>query len=116
MRVVAQIPIEDLFIGGVLPGILLTAMIAAWGVREGMMFGTTRRTFRAAEAGAALWDAKWELAMPAVVLVSMFSGIATAVEAAALTACYALLIQTVDPPRPRRAARSACACSSSASS
>jgi tripartite ATP-independent transporter DctM subunit len=33
--------------------------------------------------------------MPAVVLVSMFSGIATAVEAAALTACYALLVQTV---------------------
>jgi C4-dicarboxylate transporter, DctM subunit len=93
--VVAQIPIEDLFIGGVLPGILLTAMIAAWGVREGLLFSTTRQRFRAAEAWASLWDAKWELAMPFVVLVSMFSGIATAVEAAALTACYALLIQTV---------------------
>ena len=34
--VVAQIPIEDLFIGGILPGILLTTMIAAWGVREGI--------------------------------------------------------------------------------
>ena len=93
--VVAQIPIEDLFIGGVLPGILLTTMIAAWGVREGVMSGAARHPFRAREAGAALWDAKWELAMPLVVLVSMFSGIATAVEAAALTACYALLIQTV---------------------
>jgi tripartite ATP-independent transporter DctM subunit len=93
--VVAQIPIENLFIGGLLPGILLTAMIAAWGVREGLLFGTTRQPFRAREAWASLWDAKWELAMPFVVLVSMFSGIATAVEAAALTACYALLIQTV---------------------
>jgi C4-dicarboxylate transporter DctM subunit len=93
--VVAQIPIEDLFIGGVLPGVLLTAMIAAWGVREGMISGTARHPFRAREATAALWEAKWELAMPLVVLVSMFSGIATAVEAAALTACYALLIQTV---------------------
>ena len=93
--VVAQIPIEDLFIGGLLPGILLTAMIAAWGVREGMKFATTRYPFRASEAGAALWAAKWELAMPAVVLVAMFSGLATAVEAAALTACYALIIQAV---------------------
>jgi C4-dicarboxylate transporter, DctM subunit len=93
--VVAQIPIEDLFIGGLLPGILLTAMIAAWGVREGMISGTARHQFRAAEAGAAISAAKWELAMPAVVIVSMFSGIATAVEAAALTACYAFLIQTV---------------------
>ena len=93
--VVAQIPIEDLFIGGILPGILLTAMIAAWGVREGMRFATTRHPFRAAEAAASLWAAKWELAMPLVVIVAMFSGLATAVEAAALTALYALLIQTV---------------------
>jgi C4-dicarboxylate transporter DctM subunit len=93
--VVAQIPIEDLFIGGLLPGVLLTAMIAAWGVREGVVAGTARQRFQAAEAGASLWAAKWELAMPAVVIVSMFSGIATAVEAAALTACYALFIQAV---------------------
>ena len=93
--VVAQIPIEDLFIGGILPGILLTLMIAAWGVREGMRFATTRHPFRTSEAGAALWAAKWELLTPVVVVVAMFSGLATAVEAAALTACYALLIQTV---------------------
>ena len=93
--VVAQIPIEDLFIGGLLPGVLLTALIAAWGVREGLSSGAVRQRFQPTEAGAALWAAKWELAMPAVVIVSMFSGIATAVEAAALTACYALFIQAV---------------------
>jgi C4-dicarboxylate transporter, DctM subunit len=93
--VVAQIPIEDLFIGGILPGILLTAMIAAWGVREGLRFATTRHPFRANEAMASLWAAKWELAMPFVVIVAMFSGLATAVEAASLTALYALVIQTV---------------------
>ncbi len=93
--VVAQIPIGDLFIGGILPGILLTSMIAAWGVREGMRFATTRSPFRAGEAMASLWAAKWELAMPAVVIAAMFSGLATAVEAAALTALYALVIQTV---------------------
>jgi tripartite ATP-independent transporter DctM subunit len=91
--VVAQIPIEDIFIGGVLPGILLTTMIAAWGVREGMASGAKRYTFTASEAAASLWAAKWELAMPVLVLVAMFSGLATAVEAAALTALYALLVQ-----------------------
>ena len=94
--VVAQIPIEDLFIGGILPGILLTAMIAAWGVREGIVSGAGAPSLsRRRGAAASLWAAKWELAMPAVVLVSMFSGIATAVEAAALTACYAFFIQAV---------------------
>ncbi len=93
--VVAQIPIEDLFIGGILPGILLTGLIAAWGVREGTKFATTRHPFRGREAVESLWAAKWELAMPLVVVVTMFSGLATAVEAAAVTACYALVIQTV---------------------
>ena len=43
--VVAQIPIEDLFIGGILPGILLTTMMAAWGVREGIVSGARRQSF-----------------------------------------------------------------------
>jgi C4-dicarboxylate transporter DctM subunit len=91
--VVAQIPIEDIFIGGILPGILLTSMVAAWGVREGIVTGAGRYPFRADEAMSAMWTAKWELAMPALVLVAMFSGWATAVEASALTALYALVVQ-----------------------
>ena len=91
--VVAQIPIEDIFIGGILPGILLTSMVAAWGVREGVVSGAGRYPFRASEALAATWQAKWELAMPALVLVAMFSGLATAVEASAITALYALVVQ-----------------------
>lgn len=91
--VVAQMPIEDLFIGGILPGILLTTMIAAWGMREGLLSGAGRQSFAAGEAGAALWDAKWELLMPIVVVGALFSGLATSVEAAALTAAYALFTQ-----------------------
>jgi tripartite ATP-independent transporter DctM subunit len=91
--VVAQIPIEDIFIGGILPGILLTAMVAAWGVREGIVSRAGRYPFRASEAARSAWAAKWELAMPALVLVAMFSGLATAVEASALTALYAFVVQ-----------------------
>lgn len=91
--VVAQIPIEDLFIGGILPGLLLTTMIAAWGVREGLVSGAGRQAFDLSEAASSLWHAKWELAMPLVVLAAMFSGTATAVEASALVAVYALVVQ-----------------------
>jgi tripartite ATP-independent transporter DctM subunit len=92
--IVAQLPIEDLFIGGIVPGILLTAMIAAWGVREGISSGAGKRLFVLREALAASWEAKWELAIPFIVLFALFSGIATAVEAAALTALYALVVQS----------------------
>src|SRR5204863_7726409 len=54
-----------------------------------------RYPFSTDEALASLWAGKWELAMPALVLVAMFSGLATAVEAAALTALYALVVQTL---------------------
>ena len=59
------------------------------------MSGARRQKFDAGEAAAAMWAAKWELAMPLLVLVVMFGGIATAVEAAALTAVYALVVQTL---------------------
>jgi C4-dicarboxylate transporter, DctM subunit len=93
--VVAQIPIEDLFIGGILPGLLLTTLIAAWGVREGIVSGAGRQQFDLREAFTSIGGAVWELAMPLVVLVAMFSGYATAVEAAALVAVYALVVQTM---------------------
>jgi tripartite ATP-independent transporter DctM subunit len=93
--IVAQMPIEDLFIGGILPGTLLTTMIAAWGVREGIVTGAGRQAFGGREAAAAIWHAKWELATPVIAIVALFGGIATAVEAAALVALYALIVQTV---------------------
>jgi tripartite ATP-independent transporter DctM subunit len=91
--IVAQTPIEDLFIGGMLPGLLLVALVAGWGVREGLRSGAGRSAFSWREVGGAVWHAKWELALPFLVLFAIFGGFATLVEAAALTAAYALLVQ-----------------------
>ncbi len=93
--IVAQLPIEDLFIAGVLPGVLLTSLAAAWGVREGIVTRAGRAPFSIGEGWAALREAAWELAMPVVVLAALFSGLATTVEAAALAALYALVVQSV---------------------
>jgi tripartite ATP-independent transporter DctM subunit len=93
--VVAQVPVEDLFLGGLLPGLLMTALIAAWGVREGLRNETPRLPFVASEAAQALWAAKWELLLPVVVLVALFSGWATTVESAAVAAFYAIVVQSL---------------------
>jgi tripartite ATP-independent transporter DctM subunit len=45
------------------------------------------------EARAALIDAKWELVLPVVAFAALFGGLATPVEAAALTAVYAFVIE-----------------------
>ena len=91
-------------------------MVAAWGVREGHRDRrATASVPRRRKRGAALWAAKWELAMPVVVLVAMFSGLATAVEAAALTALYALVVQTRRSTATCRSGAICCASSPSAS-
>jgi tripartite ATP-independent transporter DctM subunit len=93
--IVAQSPIEDLFIGGLLPGLLLIGMTAAWGIRAAIEKGVHRPPFTTGEAGAALWDAKWEIALPVVIVGALFSGFATTVEAAAIGALYAFFTQVV---------------------
>jgi len=93
--IVARISIEDLFIGGALPGVLLVGLVAGWGVREGLIRKMPRTPFNAREARAALWQAKWELALPAVALFAIFSGLATLVEAAAVTVLATLVSQAV---------------------
>ena len=90
--IVASVPLGDLFIGGLLPGLLMLGLLAALGVREGLRSGAGRVSFTWAEAGAAAWNAKWELLLPAVVLGSLLSG-ATTVQSSALAALYALLVQ-----------------------
>ncbi len=88
-----QVAIEDLFIGGLLPGLLLLGLTAAWGVREGMRSKAPRAAFSGREVAGALWEGKWELALPVIVLVAIFGGFATLIEAAALTVLYSFVVQ-----------------------
>jgi C4-dicarboxylate transporter, DctM subunit len=92
--IVAQnVAIEDLFIGGFVPGMLMLALLAALGVREAVKTNATRHPFAFRELAAALWAAKWEMALPVVVLWALFSGYATTSESAAVAALYALIVQ-----------------------
>jgi tripartite ATP-independent transporter DctM subunit len=91
--IAAQIPIEELFRGGILPGILLIALVALAGVRAGVRAQVPRTTFRLDAALSALWKAKLELALPLVTLGLIFSGTATLLEAAAGTVVYTLIVQ-----------------------
>lgn len=93
--IVADIPYEDLFLGGLMPGLIMLGLIAAWGVRVGVRTGVVRTTFDRSEAKSAIWAAKWEILLPILVLTAIFGGFATIVESAALAATYALIVQVV---------------------
>ncbi|MBI5396960.1 MAG: TRAP transporter large permease subunit [Verrucomicrobia bacterium] len=90
-----NVDIKDLFIAGFLPGCLMVGACVAWSVRQGLKSKIPRSQFTWAEAWTALRDAKWEVALPIVVMVFIFGGFATLVEAAALTVLYAFFIECV---------------------
>ncbi len=91
--IVAEIPIRDLFVGGLVPGVLLLVLVAGWGMWEGFHRGGERQKFVWREVGAALWTAKWEIVLPFLVLGAIFSGLATLVEVSAMTAFYVFVVQ-----------------------
>jgi tripartite ATP-independent transporter DctM subunit len=85
--------IEDLFIGGLLPGFLMLGLVAALGIREGRLTRAERTPFSTREALAALWEAKWEVFLPIFVVGTFLAGVATLVESAPIAALYTVVVQ-----------------------
>ena len=82
------IGMKEMFLGGALPGALLVILAGCLGIWQGPKKASERPRFHFGEASSAIWGAKWELLLPVVALVSLFSGLATPVEAAAVTAAF----------------------------
>ncbi len=93
--IIAKIDIKEIFLGGLLPGLLLVILTAAWGISRSPRGATAEGRFNLGEAGRAIWDAKWELLLPVVALTALFGGFATTVEASALTAIYAFIVEAM---------------------
>ena len=91
--IVAGVPIRDLFLAGLVPGILLIGLTVGWAVREGLRTDTPRARWDGREALSALWAGGWDILLPILVLAALFGGLATLVEAAAITAAYAFVLE-----------------------
>lgn len=93
--IVAEVPIDDLFVAGLLPGMLLIAVLAAY------CYWRNRKVRHAVTAGSwaaardALWEARWDLPLPILVLGGIYGGFFAVSEAAAVTALYVLFVELV---------------------
>jgi tripartite ATP-independent transporter DctM subunit len=85
--------IENLFIGGFLPGLLMLGLLGALGVREGVISSAGRTRFKFKEAMGSVWEARWELLLPVFVIGTFLGGIATLTDSAPVAALYTLIIQ-----------------------
>ena len=87
---VAQVSIDKLFIAGIVPGLLMILIVSAYAITR-----STRSTesFSWTEAKSALIDAGWELPLPFIILLAIFSGFCTVTEAASVTVVYVIIVE-----------------------
>ena len=91
-----SLKLEHLFLGGLIPGLMMLGILAFWGARQIPALATERDPFSWQKAIKAIIVAKWELMLPVVALVALFGGLfSTPVAAAAVTALYAIIVETV---------------------
>jgi C4-dicarboxylate transporter, DctM subunit len=92
---VSGVSIEKLFMAGLLPGALMVGILCFFSVFMGKRWKLERPAFSASEFLKALRDAAWEIPVPFLILGAIYSGFATATEAAVLTVVYVLLVKTL---------------------
>jgi len=91
--VYSQTPIDKLFIGALLPELIMVGCVATIGIHKGLQSNAVREPFHFKEAGTAVWKAKWELMLPVIMVIGLFGGFGTLTEAAALTAFCAFIVE-----------------------
>ncbi len=89
------VSIDDLFLAGIFPGLLMLAVLAAYSFvvhkRSGGAATNTPSSVR--ECGQAVREAIWELPFPFLLLGSIYSGVLAVSEAAALTVVYVFIVE-----------------------
>jgi tripartite ATP-independent transporter DctM subunit len=90
---VASVNVDDLFVAGILPGFLLVVVLSLYGIRQTKKAGIEKRKLSLRAMGRALKNAAWEVPLPFVVLGGIYGGIITVMEAAAITALYAVIVE-----------------------
>ena len=84
---ITNVSVAELFLGSVLPGIILAVALIAYGLYYGHNEKPNLR-----KIGASVRKGIWALLMPIIILGGIFGGIFTPTEASAVAVVYSLII------------------------
>jgi C4-dicarboxylate transporter DctM subunit len=94
--VISETRVDQLFLAGLLPGILMLILLVAYSMIKGperKLTESEKPTSKDMLSG--LKEAAWELPLPIIVLGGIYGGIFVAGEAAAVTALYVLVVEVL---------------------
>jgi C4-dicarboxylate transporter DctM subunit len=84
--------IDQLFLAGILPGLLMLVMLSIYAMTQPRII-TEKKAFDSKLAIDAIKAAKWEIPLPFIVLGGIYGGYFAVSEAAAVTALYVLIAE-----------------------
>lgn len=91
--IITETSITDLFLAGLIPGLLLTAVLLTYSLIRNRHLPKTK--FDARAFFSAIRDGIWSLLMPVILLGGIYSGYFTATESAAVALAYAMFVEFV---------------------
>ncbi len=92
--VTAQASVGNLFIAGIIPGVLtgLVLMVITYIISKKNGWKGEEKQRSISSVSKAFWNAKWAILVPIIVLGGIYGGIMTPTEAAAIAAIYGLIV------------------------
>jgi C4-dicarboxylate transporter, DctM subunit len=93
MNIGKNVAINDLFLAGIFPALLMVLMLSLWGLWENRRNPIPCEPFSSKKAVAALRESIWEIPLPFFVLGGIYGGFFAISEAAAVTAMYVMVVE-----------------------
>jgi tripartite ATP-independent transporter DctM subunit len=93
MSIGQQFSIDDLFLAGLLPGLLMVVLLTVWSLWSNRTNAMPPSRFSSKEALRALREAAWEIPLPLFLIGGIYGGFLAISEAAAVTAMYVLVVE-----------------------
>jgi len=88
-----EFSIDDLFIAGLLPALLMIVMLSAWSLWANRKNPIPLTKFSGTKLLEAIKESAWEIPLPFFVLGGIYSGFFFISEAAAVTALYVIIVE-----------------------
>ena len=89
---IAQVSVDRLFLAGIIPGLVMIFILALYSISKSRTLKISSHPFNKKEALSAVRETAWEIPLPFIILVGIYSGVFTITEAATVTVVYVTII------------------------